>query len=610
VAGNRTFKAGDWLVEPSLDRVSLGDDVRTLRPQVMELLVYLAERPSDVVSTDQLLEDLWDGRIVSEGSVYNCVGELRSALVRDDETEPAIQTVPKKGYRLVLPVSLDEPADSADIAGPGRRTIPVIVAAGVALAVVAAIIVWFQKPTPSADTIRALVVLPFDNHSPEPARDEFFADGMTETLIGRLSRIDELRVISRTSSMQIKNSGLSIPDIARSLDVDGVVEGSIMTVDREVRLTLQLIDGRTDTHLWSNSYVRDRDDILALQTEIANEIATELSAVLGTTEFVVRPAAQPTISSEAYRAYWRARYSFSSFGAEEFRRALEFYSVAIELDPEFALAYASRAEACNQPLVINSGMRTLDECADDARRAIELNPDLAEAHAALGYVQLIQWHWQASQRNLEYAIQLNPNSAMARQWYALTLLVGRRFDDALAEIRRAEALDPLNLFTRTMVGWPLYNQRRYEAALEQWDDVLEMDPGFMLAHYNRGVAYIELRDAEQVFASANAVATIGGEQLLETRLLKASAHAIRGEREATLDLLAGIERDAGQLMAAWIASIYLMMGDENAALSRLERGVADHAPDMFSIIEPKFDPVREHPRFQAIRLAMDLPNSP
>ncbi len=608
MAERAPFIVGEWLVEPALDRIRRKSETRNLRPRVMELLVYLADRPGTVVSTDELLGRLWDGRVVSEGSVYNCVSELRTALASDDRDEAAIATVPKKGYRLVAPVSQPSPAADGNAASRRRRNTLLAIASALVLAASA---FWLQERGTAERKIRSLVVLPLDNHSADPLRDEYFVDGMTEALIARLGRIEELRIISRTSAMKLKNSDMTIPEIARALDVDGVVEGSVMTADSQIRLTLQLIDGRSDRHLWVSSFTRDLDDILDLQDEIADSIAGELRARLvaprDLPSAAVAVTRRPvTDDPDAYRAYLKARYYFNRFGEENFRAALAHYEDAVAIDPDFALAYAARAEVCMQPAVIYNGIRSLDDCARDARRALRLDDSMAEAYAALGFVQLFRWEWRQSETNLVRAVELDPNSVMARTTYMLLLRTTYRFDEALLQIRRAATLDPLNLFVRTMVGWPLYDQGRYRDALTHWDDVIDMDPGFMLAHYNRGLAYIQMRDADAVFTAARSVAAIAGEQALEVRLLHASGHAIRGETEAAMEIIAGIERDSGAFMAAWIASIYLLMGEENLALARLERGVDERAVDMPTIAEPKFDSVRQHPRFLAVSRRMGI----
>lgn len=604
---------GDWLVEPELDRISRNGEQKSLRPQVMELLVYLADRPSQVVSADELLDNLWDSRIVTSGSVYNCVSELRDALTDGGRLDSPIQTIPKKGYRLVAAVAPVGPPAGSDPGSrrPATRAILVSVVSVAVFAIVAAYLTWLPRGEvgDAPVEIRSLAVLPLDNLSQNPEQDEYFTYGMTEALIARLGQMRELKVISRTSAMKLKGSDMTIPEIADALDVDGVIEGSVMTAEDEVRITLQLIDGETDRHLWTNSYVRGLDDVLDLQEEMANSIAGELRLQLAQADTQVSPppAARTTTSNAAFRAYLKGRFHFNSVGGEAFRTALEFYEQAIALDPDYALAYASRAEACMQPLIIVHGILTLDDCARDAARAIELDENLAEAHAALGFVRMFQWDWVAAESHLERAVTLDPNSVMARQWYAEVFRMSYRNDEALEQIRRAEELDPLNLFVKTMVGWPLFNQRRYQEALAQCDDVLEMDPDYMLAHYNKGNIFIQLRLPEQVFAASRRVAAIVGEDAFEPRFLTASALAISGQREESIEMLTQLDHEGGQFFAAWIASVYLMMGDEDAALARLERGLAERAVDLPTISEPKFDAVRTHPRFRAVSREIGLP---
>ncbi len=607
-SASNPFTVGGWYVEPSLNRITRNGESSTLRPQVIDVLVYFADRPGEVVTIDDLLEDVWKGRVVSEGSVYNCVSELRQALEDTDDTSPLFETIPKKGYRLAARVAAHRPHVSP-------RQQPLMVGLLVAAITVAGYAIWVSlpdnDPTGADAGIRSLAILPLDNLSPNPSRDQYFVDGMSEALIARLGRIENLKVISRTTMMKFRGSELTIPEIATRLNVDAIVEGSVLTTESEVRITIQLIDGRTDHHLWSQNYARKPEGVVTLQTDVAEAVAGELLPRLiasdnDSQDGPLELGKTPTSNPDAYRAYLKGRFNANHVGEDTFRAAIQHYEEALRLDPAFALAYASLAEVCTQPIVVHSGMLSLDDCKEAALRATSLDESLAEGYAALGVVQLIDWEWAASEQSLERAINLNPNSVMARQWRSLLFIATSRFDDALAEIRIAQELDPLNLFVRTMVGWPLYDMRRYEEALVQWNDVLALDPEFMLAYYNRGVAFIELRDAEKVLEQARRIEKITSDRQLEARLLRASALAIAGESTQAKALLLEIERDAGKYMAAWIASIYLMMEEEGAALDRLERGLEERAPDMFTICEPKFDPIRNHPRFLEIQKKMGL----
>ena len=598
------FKVGKWLVEPSLDRIRHDGEVRNLRPQVMELLVYLAERPAEVVATETLLNDLWDGRIVTEGSVYNCVSELRVALTTDKDDDPAIETIPKKGYRLVASVCANV---GPGVGSPRRRLLALVVAVtfvGIAVAY------WIQAGRVPGDRITSIAMLPLDYLSPDPASNEYLADGMTEVVVASLGRLQNLRVISRTTSAQVKARNLTIPEIASELDVDAVIEGSVMsTGERQVRITLQLIDGHTDGHLWSRDYVGDADDIIRLQDEVAQSVTAEIYARLeGPTRGQVSvERAPPTTNADAYRAYLKGRFRFNQFGEQNFRQALQHYDEAIALDPSFALAYAARAEVCMQPIVMSMRILTLDDCYEDATRATEFDDTRAEGHAALGFAQLLRWEWDEAGQSLDRAIEINPNSAMARQWRTLYFRMTYRFEEALEEIRFAEERDFLNLFVRTMVSWPLYDMQRFDEALAQLDDVLDIAPEFTLAHYNRGLVYIELRDIGGVFAAADQVAANAGPESFEARLLRASGEAIEGNGAEARRLVASLEADGATFMAAWIARIYLLLGDENAAFERLERGLAERAVDMPALAEPQFNSIRQRPRFKAIVQQLGLP---
>lgn len=602
------FVVGGWQVEPSLNRISRNGRSRTLRPQVMDVLVCFAGKRGELVTIDDLLDEVWKGRVVSEGAVYNCVSELRHALDDTDDKEPLVETIPKKGYRLVAQVE-------RQTSHPTHRRLSFKVLLIVAFAMVAGYAVWSWVDdivsNGGDDRIRSLAILPLDNLSPSPSRDEYFVDGMSEALIARIGRIANLKVISRTTVMKLKGSDMTIPEIAATLNVDAIIEGSVLTTDSEIRVTVQLIDGETDYHLWSQNYARKLENIVALQTDIADSVAAELlprviASDVETQDGLLNFGKPATDNPDAFRAYLKGRFNANRVGEETFRAAIEHYEEALRLDPNFALAYASLAEVCTQPIVIHTSILSLDDCKEAALRATSLDRNLAEGHAVLGVVQLINWEWASSEQSLEKAIALNPNSVLARQWRSLLYIATSRFDDALTEIRAAQERDPMNLFIRTMVGWPLYDMRRYDEALVQWDDVLALDPDFMLAHYNRGVVYIELRDPEKVHEQADRIEELAGAEQLEARLLRASAHAIAGEHALAKSLLLGIERDAGKYMAAWIASIYLMMDETESALARLERGLDERAPDMFTICEPKFDSVREHPRFLTIQQRMGL----
>ncbi len=482
----------------------------------------------------------------------------------------------------------------------------------ISLLCAAVILFAYDKWWIGAPPITSIAVLPLINLSGDPEQ-EYFTDGMTEALTAELGRIKALKVISRTSAMHYKATDKLLPEIARELGVDALLEGSVLRAGDEVRITLRLIHGPTDRHLWARSFQRDLRDILTLQSEVARTIADEIQITL--TPLLrerLRPAAKSAgairPNPQAYDAYLKGRYHFNRVGEAAFRMAIRHYEEAISLDTTFALAYAALAEVCLTPPIRVSEIRSLQDCERAALEAVELDDQLAEAHAALGAMRATQWDWAGSEVEFKRAIDLNPNSVMARRWYSELLRITMRLDEARREIRRAEELDPLNLFVKTMVSWPSFNQHRYEEALAQLDEVLQMDPDFGLALYNNGLIYTMMGMPEKVLTSARLAAKQLGEDAANIRLLIASGHAIGGNEEKTLEILVEVERDFGKANPGSIAAVYLMLGQEEAALTWLEKGYEVRSPDLPNVTsEPWFDALREHPRFKALRRKMGLP---
>jgi serine/threonine-protein kinase len=478
----------------------------------------------------------------------------------------------------------------------------------ISLLCAAVILFAYDKWWMPAPTEQSIAVLAFENMSGDPEQ-EYFSDGISEELLNLLAQIPELTVISRTSAFSFKGKVVSVPEIARQLNVAHVLEGSVRKMGNRVRITAQLIEARSDSHLWSESYDRELDDIFAVQGEIAAAIsdALRVKLLLGAGA-AVQPNVIKTANIDAYDAYMKGRYHFNRVGEAAFRMAIRHYEEAISLDSTFALAYAALAEVCLMPPIRESEIRSLQDCERAALEAVELDDQLAEAHAALGAMRATQWDWAGSEVEFKRAIDLNPNSVMARRWYSELLRITMRLDEARREIRRAEELDPLNLFVKTMVSWPLFNQHRYEEALAQLDEVLQMDPEFGLALYNNGLIYTMMGMPEKVLTSARLAAKQLGEDAAIIRLLTASGHAIGGNEEKTLEILVEVERDFGKASPGWIAAVYLMLGQEEAALTWLEKGYEVRSPDLPNATsEPWFDALREHPRFKALRRKMGLP---
>ncbi|MEE9166143.1 MAG: adenylate/guanylate cyclase domain-containing protein [Candidatus Neomarinimicrobiota bacterium] len=456
----------------------------------------------------------------------------------------------------------------------------------------------------ASKAIDSIAVLPFDNLTHD-LEQEFFVEGIHEALITELSKIRALTVLSRTSAMHYKGADKMVPEIARELDVDALVVGSVLREGEQVRITVQLIHGSSDRHLWAQSFERELSDILRLHREVARAIAEEIQITLAPEERERLSGESRSLNPKAYEAYLKGRFYFSRFGMEHHLTALSSYKEAIAHDPSFAKAYAAMAEVGS--LLLLGEATSIADCRLWARKAVELDDKLAEAHTALGVVRMLEWDWMRSEAEFHKAIELNPNSVMAHQWYSQLLRTNMRYETALLEIKRAEELDPLNLFIKTMVGWPLFSQHRYEEAIDQWDEVLKMDPDYGLAIYNQGLSYWIMGRPQEVLDRARQAASRMGKDAINIRVLTAAGHALSGEDERALEILTGVEEHYGIDQPGFIAAVYLTLGREEEALSWLERGYRTGSPGLPNITsEPFFDDLRDHPRFQKLRVKIGL----
>jgi TolB-like protein/DNA-binding winged helix-turn-helix (wHTH) protein/Tfp pilus assembly protein PilF len=445
----------------------------SLEPKTLRLLLYLIQNRGRLVRKQELLDAVWGDAAVTENALTRCVGLLRKAL-DDDSREPRfIETVPTAGYRFIAQVDTaanDEPTtiQSFTPAAPSPRTqtsltprsyfrlAAIVVACFASLA-----IAWLLVARHHSAPIRSLAVLPLVNLSGDPSQ-EYFADGMTDELITELARIPNLRVVSRTSVMAEKGSRLPLPDIARQLDVDAIVEGSIVRSGDRIRVTAQLIDARTDRHLWAQSFEGSASDVLTLQDSVAQQIATQARLVLAP------PSPRPPVNPAAHDAYLRGRYFFNK---QDFAHSVEYFKQAVALDP----GYASALDAAST-FGIGPPEQLMPKAIAAAQRAIQLDPQNGEARTALGSVQTIyEWDWTAAEQNLTRGISLNPNDSIAEFKYAVYLDAIGRPQDAVTHMRRALQLDPLSFLVTRRLGVALYYDRQYDAALAQLQRAAEME---------------------------------------------------------------------------------------------------------------------------------------
>ena len=451
--------------------------------------------------------------------------------------------------------------------------------------------------------IESLAVLPLENLSGDPAQ-EFFADGMTEALISDLAKLGSLRVISRTSVMRFKGVRKPLPEIARELRVDAIVEGSALRSGDRVRITAQLIDARSDTHLWAESYERSMNDVLSLQSEVARAIANEVRMKLSqpaqallTRERRVDPA--------AFEAYLKGRYCWNRRGEDDMRRAIEYFQSAIEKEPAFAMAYVGLADVYNLQgfYTQRPPAETFPRARVMALKALELDPTLGEAHNSLGYALLYyDWNWAESERAFLRAIELNPNYALAHQWYMNLLTAQHRFEEALIEGNKARMLDPFSVITSGLVGWVLVFMGEYERAIAEMRTPLEMDPNWVIGHLWSAWPRLQLgRTDEAIAGLEKAVAVSGGSSYTRAHLVHALAFAGRTE-EARAGLAALLELSSTRYVSpVQVAQIHTALGETDEAFAWLERGVQDRSYWLVHLdVDPRFDPLRADPRFEAL----------
>jgi len=449
--------------------------------------------------------------------------------------------------------------------------------------------------------IKSLAVLPLKNLSGDPTQ-EYLADGMTEALIGRLSGIHDLRVISRTSVMRFKDAQLSVPDIARTLGVDAIVEGSVIRDGSRIRVHAQLIRAATDEHFWSEAYDREVRDVLGLQSDVAQSIAQKVKVTVTSTEHARLTAAR-SVAPEVYESYLKGRFALDKSNS---RRGIEesigYFEEAIKSDPTFAPAYVGLANTHFALSTVFIGVPPEQERAKELsaiRKALELDPELAEAHILLADAELIQWEWPQAEAEYRRALDLNSSDASAHVGFAHWLLSQGRTDEALASAKRGRELDPLAV-SGDDIGWILFQSHRYDEAIHEFRSVLAVRPDDANILWDFGFVLIANgKPDEAIPVLEKALSLSDRSPGITGVLIRAYAHA--GRRPDALQLLAELKRrkQAGYVPAGAFVNAYLGLGEKDEAFTWLERAYKEHSNILlFLKVHPYFDPLRDDPRFK------------
>jgi TolB-like protein/DNA-binding winged helix-turn-helix (wHTH) protein/Tfp pilus assembly protein PilF len=643
-----------------------------VQQQPLKLLEALLEHPGKVITREELRSRVWPNESFGDfdQAVNIAIAKLRSALGDSAENPRYIETLPKRGYRFIAEVSFVDAdgrirrPDSASVDStgtePGHRlegngmagppepelghqlqgnglAVPPVTERGpqiqgtglavspkrrlrltgrgiVALALVLSLailcVLFVRSRGHRSAAIRSLAVLPLENLSGDAAQS-YFSDGMTDELITDLAQISALRVISRTSVMTYKGAHKTLPQIARELNVDAVVEGTVLRAGDRVRITAQLIDASTDKHIWSQSYEGDLRDTLALQDQVARAIAEQIQINLTPREQAALKSVR-VVNPESYESYLKGRYFWNKRTADGLRVALAYFNQAAEEDPNYAQAYSGLADTYallgDWQYAVMTPKEAFPKAKTAALKAVELDSSLGEAHNSLAFVlEGFDWNLDSGGKEFRRAIELNPGYATAHHWYAGHLALLGQYDEAIVEMKKAESLDPLSLIINSDLAELLVLAHSYDEAIAQSRKTIEMDPNFAMAHNQLAQAYLQKHMYDQAIAELqNAVQLSGGSPTCIANL--ARAYSLSGKRSEAMKLLNDLKSSstAKSSHASEVAAIYASLGDKDEAMNWLEKGYAERFnPGV--LIRPAFDPLRTDPRFQDLVHRVGLP---
>jgi TolB-like protein len=560
----------------------------SLAEQPLQVLQLLLRHPGEMVSREELIRTLWPGGGFGDfdHGLNKAVNKLRDVLGDSAESPKFIETVSRRGYRFIAPVTTSaatQVAIATGIASQGHA----------------------QQQT--AERIRSLGVLPFDNLSGDPAQD-YFADGMTEALITELGRISALRVISRQSIIQYKTTKKTAPQIAHELMIDAIVEGSVLRVGDRVRVSVQLIEGAPERHLWANSYDREVCDVLALHGEIARTVAREIKITL-TPQEEIRLTGPRAINAAANEAYFRGRYFLNRRTKENLDRALADFQHAIQLEPTFAPAYASLSEVYFSLVMYDFAHSTELFAKSQAAslNALELDDSLSAAHYTLAMNRLAtSWDWSGAEVEARRAIEVNPSNASAHWWYSDLLIFQGRMTEAELEIQRARELNPASVELYVGATARLYYERRYDEFIERSHGWVERDPSLEWNyHHGLGAAYLQVGRQEEAIAELRE-ALKSSTMYEHTATELAHALAVAGKRGEAMKLLDSVEYVPWRTMGA--ALVHTGLGERDEAFSALEKAIDLRAPFVILLkVDPRFDSLRQDSRFQGLLRRMNFP---
>lgn len=592
-----------------------------LTPKVFDILLALVESSGHILEKEDLMKRVWSDQFVEEGNLTRNVSTLRKALGENSIHPRYIETIPWRGYRFIADVR-EVAVGSADLVvreqsrsrqifegeqeTDSRRGRVLLVCGMLVILIAAAAWGWFrwrQRRGLQAAEIHSIAVLPFANLSGDPSQ-EFFADGMTDELITDLAKIQALRVISRTSVMHYKGLDKTAREIAKELGVQAIVEGTFVRSASKIRITAQLIEAQGDRHLWAESYNRDLQDVLGLQSEVARTIADRIKITV-TPEEMLRLSPTQTVNPEAHELYLKGTFYNNKWTKEGFERGIEYFNQALQIEPGNARAYSGLAVSYGG-LGIYGDISGYPRQKTAALQALQIDDTLAEAHNTLAWAKFTyDWDPVGAEQEFRRAIELNPSDATTHAWYGIFLAMRGRIEDSSQQVRITRELDPLSL-ANAMLAYRTYcNSRDYDKAIEVLHNILDMDPNFVPAHQRLAAVYElegELDKAiEERQQSWNLVGEASLELAREINSLR-KAYAEKGARgywhQRLKWVIADAHRADGNFPIALVV-VHARLGNKDEAFRLLDEALKDHVPYLIWSLPagPEMDDLRSDPRY-------------
>jgi TolB-like protein/Tfp pilus assembly protein PilF len=550
-----------------------------LKPKILDLLLVLVQNSGHILEKDVLMNHIWPDSFVEESNLAVSISALRKVLGKGQEGQPYIENVPKRGYRFLADVvTFDHPIHQLQ-----TKT---------------------NEKTRSEPGRPSIAVLPFKHIG--SVEDEYLGLGMTDALITRLSNVRQV-IVRPTSAVRKYQETLDPIATGKELRVESVLDGSIQRSGQRIRVTVQMVGVADGASLWAEKFDEQFTDIFEVEDSISEQVTRALTLKL-TREEKEQLVKHPTQNTEAYQAYLRGRFCLNKRTPDSFKKAIEYFQQAIEIDPDYALAYCGLADC----YIFVSGYNVfhpkeyLAKAEEAALKALQIDDTLAEAHVSIGFHKFDTWDYSGAAREFNRAIELNPNNAEAHAHYATYLRHAGRFDESIAEIERALELDPFSLSTMRSLGITFYFARQYDRAIKQLLAVLDLEPNFKSVHFFLGVAYEQKKMYDEAIIEYEKAKKVVE---LDARAYIGHAYAMSGKKAQAQNVLDELLELSQQRYVEpfFIALIYTALGEKDLAFAWLEKGYEDHLSTIsVLIVDPMFDSLRDDPRFESLLQRMGL----